>query len=121
MSDNGAVLALDEAKFKTEILGGAGVALVDFWAPWCGPCHLIAPTVAKLAKSYAGRLTVGKLDIDEHPSLAGSLGITAIPTLLLFRGGKLVDRIVGVVTEDALTKRIEKQLAETKEAGAAGA
>jgi thioredoxin 1 len=119
MSGNG-VLTLTGDRFKTEILESSSLGLVDFWAPWCGPCHLLAPTVQKIADRFSGQLKVGKLDIDEHPEVAGNYGITAIPTLLLFRDGKVVDRMVGVVSESALATRVEKWLEEPRAAGAEG-
>ncbi|NOX61132.1 MAG: thioredoxin [Chloroflexi bacterium] len=80
--------------------------LVDFWAPWCGPCHMIAPTVEALAKEYAGRLVVGKLNVDENPLIASRYGIMSIPTLLIFKNGKPVDQIVGAVPAPLLRQRV---------------
>ncbi len=89
----------------------SGVALVDFWADWCGPCHMIAPTVEKLAHEYAGRVKVGKLNVDENPRTAASFGVQSIPTLIIFRDGRPVDRIVGVQPLPALRRRLDAVLA----------
>ena len=87
---------LTDATFNEEVAKG-GVLLVDFWAAWCGPCLRIAPTIEQLAADFAGRVRVGKLNTDENPATPGRFGITSIPTLLVFQGGKLVDGIVGAV------------------------
>jgi thioredoxin 1 len=117
MSGTG-VVTLSGDRFKTEVLESSALSLVDFWAPWCGPCHLLAPTVQKVADRFGGQIKVGKLDIDAYPELAATYGITAIPTLLLFRDGKVVDRMVGVVSENTLAGRVEKWLEEPRAAEA---
>ncbi len=102
-------VALKDATFW-DVIGKARVALVDFWAPWCGPCHAVAPIVEALAKDYAGRLTVGKVNVDECPQTAGEFGVTSIPTLAIFREGKLVDAIVGAVQRPYLEKSVQRWL-----------
>lgn len=90
--------------------------LVDFWAPWCGPCRVVGPTVSDLAADYAGRAKVGKVNIDEANSLATEYGITAIPALLIFRGGRTVDRIVGAVDKATLAARLDEAIAASDRA-----
>jgi thioredoxin len=85
--------------------------LVDFWAPWCGPCHIIAPIVEELAEEYSGKVYFGKLNVDENPLTARRFGVRGIPTLILFKNGKEVARIVGVVPKTHIQKEIEKHLA----------
>src|SRR3989304_553667 len=97
-------MPLTDATFW-DVVKGNPVVLVDFWAEWCGPCHRIAPTVAAVARDYAGRVTVGKLNIDENRRTAESFGIQSIPTLLVFKDGKLVDAVVGAVPREFLEKR----------------
>ena len=97
-----------DANWKTEVLDSDIPVLVDFWAPWCGPCRALAPLIEKLAVEYAGKVKIGKMNTDENTEIPGSLRISAIPTVLIFHGGKEVDRLVGVNTETkfkaALTK-----------------
>ena len=107
----GAVLELTETNFEQEVTKSPSPVLVDMWAAWCGPCRMIAPIVEEMATKYQGKLKVGKLNVDDHAQVAGRFRIMNIPTLLLFKGGKEVDRIVGVVPKEELGKRIEKALA----------
>ena len=106
----GAVVELTDANFEQAVLKGQTPALVDLWAAWCGPCRLIAPVVEELAGTYQGKLTVGKLNVDDHPQLAAQYRVMNIPTLLLFKCGQEVDRIVGVQPKEELVRRIEKAL-----------
>ncbi|MCQ8898186.1 MAG: thioredoxin [Hadesarchaea archaeon] len=85
-------------------------AVVDFWAAWCPPCRILAPVVEELARKYAGRVAFGKLNVDEHPSLAERYGIMSIPTLLYFKEGKLVDETVGALPSEALEERVRRLL-----------
>ncbi len=101
----GKPVTLTDANFDTVIQGDLPV-LVDFWAPWCGPCRMIAPTVEALAKEFDGKLVVGKLNVDENPRTASRYGIMSIPTLMIFRRGKAVDSIVGAVPASMLRQRI---------------
>ena len=87
-----------------------GVVLVDFWAEWCAPCRRLAPTVDQLAEEYAGRVTVAKMNIDEHPVTAPKFGVRGIPTLLLFKNGQLAESVVGLAAKDDLARMIDKHL-----------
>ena len=93
------------------VVEGGGVTLVDFWAPWCGPCHAIAPTLEHLAGDYAGRLTVAKVNVDAHRRKAAEYGVRALPTLLLFKGGQPVESLLGVQSRGALAAAIDRILA----------
>jgi thioredoxin 1 len=95
----GSVKEFTDANWKTEVLGSSVPVVVDFWAPWCGPCRMLAPTIEKLAAEYEGRAKVGKLNTDENQDIPGSLGISAIPTVVVFQDGKEVERLVGVNPE----------------------
>jgi len=94
----------------SEIVNNHPLALIDCWAPWCGPCVVIAPIVEELAKEYAGKVLFGKLNVDENPRTAGRFQIFGIPTLLIIRNGKEVDRIVGLAPKDHIEARLRKHL-----------
>lgn len=85
--------------FKEKVLDNNGVALVDFWAEWCGPCRLIGPVVEELSKEFDGKAVIGKLNVDDNREIAAQFGIMSIPTLLLFKNGQLVDKHVGVASK----------------------
>jgi thioredoxin 1 len=106
----GNVLELTDANFQNEVLGSDKPVLVDFWAPWCGPCKMIAPTVDAVANEYVGKARVGKLNTDDNPAIATTYNISAIPALLVFKGGQVVDRFVGVVNKDKLATALNAQL-----------
>ncbi|MGQ0635802.1 MAG: thioredoxin [Planctomycetaceae bacterium] len=106
----GNVQTLTDANFQTEVLESAQPVLVDFWAPWCGPCKMIAPTIDAVATEYAGKVRVGKLNTDDNPQTASSYNISAIPTVLLFKGGQIVEKFVGVVQKDRLTGSLNSHL-----------
>jgi thioredoxin 2 len=91
-----APVTVSDADFDRVVLGASTPVLVDAWADWCQPCHMLAPTIDALARDYAGRVLVAKLDVDANPATAGRFGIRSIPTVLVFRDGRLVDRITGV-------------------------
>jgi thioredoxin 1 len=99
-----------DSDFEALILQSDKPAIVDLWADWCGPCHMIAPSVEQLATAYDGRAVIAKLNVDENPNVPGRYGIMGIPTLLYFKGGKEVDRQVGVVGYPALANKLEKLL-----------
>jgi thioredoxin 1 len=84
--------------------------VVDFWAAWCGPCRMIAPTVDQLALEYAGKLKVVKMDVDQNPDVSGRLGVLSIPTLMVFKGGQMVERILGAVPKQALLAKLTPHL-----------
>ena len=100
------MLELSQANFETEVLKSDKPVLVDFWAPWCMPCKIIAPAVEELAKELRGRLKVLKLNVDESPGIATELSIFNIPTLVLFKGGQEVSRMAGVNSKEALKTKI---------------
>lgn len=104
----GAVLEFSEGNFDQEVTKSNVPVLVDMWAAWCGPCRLIAPVVEELAGKYQGKMKVGKLNVDDHPQVAAQYRIMNIPSLLLFKGGQEVDRIVGVVPKEELARRIDR-------------
>ena len=104
---SGQVLTLTDASFQQTINQPAPV-LVDFWAPWCGPCRMVAPSVEKLAQEYAGRAVVGKLNVDENPVTAQRFQVMSIPTLLIFKGGQVVDTIVGAQPYQAIKQRLAR-------------
>jgi thioredoxin 1 len=101
------VIGLSQASFEAEVLKSMGAVLVDFWAEWCGPCKMIAPIVEELAQDYQGRLKVCKLNVDEEREIAANYGIRSIPTLILFKGGKPVEQIIGALPKSALKSKIE--------------
>ena len=100
-----------DADFDERILGSEQLAVVDFWADWCGPCHQMSPHIGFLAEEYAGRIVVAKLDVDENPITPARYDILGIPTVIFFRNGEAVDRHTGVLTIDGLSERVEKILA----------
>jgi thioredoxin 1 len=99
-------LTFTDARFDQEVLNSEVPVLVDFWAPWCGPCRAMAPTVDALATEYAGRIKVGKMNTDENPSTPMRYGIRGIPTLLLFKGGQVVEQKVGAAPKPDVVKMI---------------
>ena len=105
ITESSATLALTERNFS-EIVAATPVLLVDFWAPWCGPCRAVAPVLEDLARAEAGRLVVAKVNVDEQPTLAQRYGVQAIPTLLLFKDGRVVDTMVGAPPKAELTRRV---------------
>jgi len=104
------VVTLQDSTFDQEVLKSDLPVLVDFWAAWCGPCKAIAPAVEDLARRYKGKLKVGKMDVDEHQQVPQAFGIRSIPTLLLFKGGRVVDTIVGAVPKSKLVDSVKKAL-----------
>ena len=105
------VVELTDQNFEEEILKPKGVALVDFWAEWCMPCKMLAPTIEDLAKEYAGRVRVGKLDTDTARDTAMKFGISAIPTVILFKDGKVAKKLIGLQTKKAFAEVLDELLA----------
>lgn len=103
-------ITLTDSDFEQIVTSSEVPVLVDFWAPWCGPCRFIAPIVSQIAEERVGVLKVGKLNVDDNPNVAYRYGITGIPTLILFKGGKPVERIVGAVSKEILDRTIEPHL-----------
>ena len=99
-----------DANFQQEVLDSDKPVLVDFWAVWCGPCRAIAPIVEEIAQEYAGRLKVGKVDVDNNPEVAMRFGIRSIPTLLVFKGGKVVDHVIGAMAKPKLIDHVTVHL-----------
>jgi thioredoxin 1 len=110
MAENPNVLTLSDENFAAEVDARAGLTVVDFWAAWCAPCRLIAPFVDQLATEYAGRVRIGKVDLDTNPKTGARFGVRSIPTLLFFKDGKLVDQLVGANPKMAMQMKIESHL-----------
>ncbi len=108
MSD--AVTEVKEDNFKETVLDSELPVLVDFWAPWCGPCRMVAPVVEEIAQQYEGKVKVVKLNTDENPEIASQYGIRSIPTLMIFKGGEKIDMVVGAVPKTTLSNTLEQLL-----------
>jgi thioredoxin 1 len=106
-------IEVTDANFQQEVLKSDKPVLVDFWAVWCGPCRLIAPVVEEIATEYSGQLKVGKMDVDNNPETAMQFGIRNIPTLLVFKNGKVVDHIVGALPKRNLLEKLTPHLGVT--------
>ena len=106
----GNILDTGEATFDQDVLKSEVPVLVDFWAPWCGPCRMVAPLVEEIANEYAGKLKVAKVNVDDHPSLAMKFGIRGIPTLLLFKNGEVAKQIIGYVPKPVLVEQVDAVL-----------
>jgi thioredoxin 1 len=104
------IVTLTASNFDDETKKADAPILVDFWAEWCGPCRMVAPVLEQLAKDYAGKARVGKVNVDEHGSLAARYGVQSIPTLLLFKQGKVVEQYIGSCSKDVLAKLIDKHV-----------
>ena len=108
MADN--VLEFTDGNFQSEVIDSDQPVLVDFWAPWCGPCKMLAPTIEELASDYDGRARVGKMNTDENPQTATTHQISAIPTVMLFKGGEIVERFVGVTPKEKFSEALDSHL-----------
>ena len=104
------VKEVSDSSFEKDVLGSARPVLVDFWAEWCAPCRMLAPTVAAVAEHYGETAMVVKLNVDDNPSTAQRYGIKGIPTLILFRDGKEVERVVGATSKESISKMIDKHV-----------
>jgi thioredoxin 1 len=104
------VVALTSASWDNEVLQSKGIVVVDFWAVWCGPCRMVAPTIEELAKEYAGKIKVGKLNTDENSDIASKYKIMGIPTIMFFKDGQRVDQIVGAVPKQQIKSKIDSLL-----------
>ncbi|HVZ58315.1 MAG TPA: thioredoxin [Patescibacteria group bacterium] len=105
-----AEIVITDQNFQKEVTESQLPVLVDFWAPWCGPCKIISPIIEELATEFAGKIKVGKLNVDENPETAGKFGVMSIPTLLFFKSGQPVDSIVGAQSKDAIKQKMAKLL-----------
>jgi len=111
MATNGAILEVTDGNWADEVDGNEGLTMVDFWAVWCGPCRMVAPVVEELAGEYREKgLKVGKLDVDSNPETTVRFGVRSIPSILFFKGGELVDKVVGAVPRQHLEEKIEQHI-----------
>ena len=110
MADESSLIHVNDKNFVSEVLNSTIPVLVDFWATWCGPCRSISPIVEELAKEFVGKVKVTKLNVDESPATPSQYGVRGIPTLILFKSGKILDQIVGAVPKGRLKSMIEKAL-----------
>ena len=100
-----------DSNFEAEVLKSDKPVLVDFWAEWCGPCRMVGPIVDEIANEYDGKVSVGKMNVDENPDIPSKYGIRSIPTLLVFKNGELVEKIIGAVPKSSITSKIEPHMA----------
>ena len=103
-------LHLTDATFDQDVIKSDKPVLVDFTASWCGPCRMIAPIIEEMAAEYAGRAVIGKVDVDENPEISMNFGIRSVPTLMIFKGGKMVDMVIGAVGKQKLVEKLNAQL-----------
>lgn len=109
-TQNASYLTLTDENFQQEVIQNSEPVLVDFWATWCGPCQVMNPVIQNLAKEYAGQVTVGKVNVDEHPLTAASFGIQSIPTIKIFKNGRILDEVVGAVPKKILVDKLNEVL-----------
>jgi thioredoxin 1 len=110
MAKDESLVQFTDANFEQEVLKSEKPVLVDFWAPWCGPCRAVGPVVEDLAEAYKGRVKVGKINIDDNPKTATTYGVMSIPTLILFNKGDIMDKLVGLSPKERLEGLIKKAL-----------
>ena len=104
------VKQITDSEWEQTVVKSETPVFVDFWAPWCGPCRIVGPIIEELASSYDGKLVVTKMNVDDNPAVAQKLGITSIPTMMIFKGGEVVDRAIGAMPKSELQKFIERNL-----------
>ena len=110
ITSDAVVMAVTDESFEQDVVRADGLVMVDFWAAWCGPCRMIAPVVEQLARDYAGRVTVAKLDADGNPETVTRFGVRSLPSILFFRDGVVVDQVVGAVPRATLEQRLQQHL-----------
>jgi thioredoxin 1 len=110
MENKGSVLHVTDENFDSEVISSTQPVLVDFWAPWCGPCRAIGPIIEDLAGTYEGRVRIAKMNVDENQKTASTYGVQSIPTMILFKNGQKIDSIIGLVSKDRLESFIQKGL-----------
>ncbi len=113
MKNTSRYITLTENNFENEVIQNSQPVLVDFWAGWCGPCHAITPAIEELAAEFGGRAKVGKLNVDDAAGVAAKYGIRSIPTLLFFKDGRIVDRVIGVVPKQELADKLNALIQQT--------
>lgn len=106
----GGPVEITDGNFNDEIESGEGLAMVDFWAEWCGPCRMVGPVIEALAKEYEGQVKVGKLDVDENPATATRFNVRSIPSILFFKDGELVDTVMGALPKASFAQKIDALL-----------
>ena len=106
----GGVVEFTDANFQSEVLESSTPVLVDFWAPWCGPCRAVAPVVEELARDYAGRVKIGKMNVDDNERVPQTFSISSIPTLLVFKDGKLAGQVIGAVPKSKIEGELKRHL-----------
>ena len=102
------VMELSDDNFEEEVLKESKPVLVDFWAVWCAPCRIIAPVIDEIADTYGGKIKVGKVNVDDNPAIASKYGIRSIPTLLIFKGGQVAEKMVGAVSKETMQEFVDK-------------
>ena len=107
MSQDAKYVTLTDANFAQEVLQSDKPVLVDFWATWCGPCRIVAPTIEQLAAEYAGKAVIGKVDVDHNPQISMNFGVRSIPTLLFFKDGQVVDQLIGAAPKKMLASKLD--------------
>lgn len=104
------ILELNDSVFEAEVIGSDKPVLVDFWAPWCGPCKALAPVIDEISKDFEGKVKVGKVNVDENPEISMKFGIRSIPTLIVFKDGDVLEQVIGAVPKSEIEKAIQKAL-----------